>query len=300
MNKTFDIEAAHAAFTLPNDDGSFDLDFRHYLRELGESRRSIILAFAPKAAGTYLRTACIVAAQGTLVRTVHAQGGRDAAFYLPTFLSYYVNDRPSQLLVTHVHMQALPANRYVIEALDLKPIIMIRSIPDMLASYMEMLEPNPLSADNWLNISVPEDYKASNEAHKADFVVDMMGPWYASYFSTWLNYATSTPGRVCILTYEGFLTNPLATLEKMLEHSRVPRPREVCRAALDEVWEERSQFRFNKGISGRGRSRFTAAQIMRLERQIGFYPNLYPIREVLVPPLGSFTETSGRYGMPLA
>ena len=49
----------------------------------------MVLAFAPKAAGTYLRSAAIAAMDGQLVRTVHAQGGRDASFYLPTFLLYY-------------------------------------------------------------------------------------------------------------------------------------------------------------------------------------------------------------------
>ena len=67
------------------------------------------------------------------MRTVHAQGGRDASFYLPTFLMYYAGGFPARPLVTHVHMQALPANRHFIEALDLKPVIMMRAIPDMLA-----------------------------------------------------------------------------------------------------------------------------------------------------------------------
>ena len=107
----FDLKAIRAAFTLPNSDGSFDPAFHHYLQELGEKRPSVILAFAPKTAGTYLRTAAIVAIGGRLVRTVHAQGGRDATFYLPTFLTYYADQMPATTLVTHVHMQALPANR---------------------------------------------------------------------------------------------------------------------------------------------------------------------------------------------
>ena len=161
MSIKFDIEAAHAAFSLPNCDGSFDPDFQHYLRELGERRASVVLAFAPKAAGTYLRSAAIVATGGALVRTVHAQGGRDASFYLPAFLAYYAGGFPAKTLVTHVHMQALPANRHFIEALGLKPVIMIRAIPDMLASYLDMLEDDPVSPDNWLNVRLPENYPGS-------------------------------------------------------------------------------------------------------------------------------------------
>ena len=282
MNQTFDIEAAYAAFASPRCDGSFEPDFYDYLRSLGETRPGIVLAFPPKAAGTFLRTACIVAVRGVLVRTVHAQGGRDASFYLPTFLSYYANNRPAQTLVTHVHMQALPANRHFIDAFGLKPVIMMRAIPDMLASYLDMLESDPLSADNWLNISVPDDYSCLDDAGKADFIVDMMGPWYASYFSTWLNYASELPDRVCVLTYDGFVANPAGTLQELLAHSRTPRSQKDCQAALDEVWAERSLFRFNQGFSGRGRSRFSASQIARIERQVNFYPNLRPLREMLV------------------
>ena len=114
-----DPEANSAAFSQPNHDGSFPPDFDAYLNELGQTRPpSVLLAFAPKAAGTYLRSAAIAAVGGQLVRTVHAQGGCDASFYLPTFLMYYAGGFPAEPLVTHVHMQALPANRHFIEALD--------------------------------------------------------------------------------------------------------------------------------------------------------------------------------------
>src|SRR5215469_3206029 len=135
MTLHLDEKLANAAFSSPNCDGSFPPDFADYLNDLGAMRPSIVLAFAPKAAGTFLRAAAATAVGGSFVRTVHAQGGRDASFYLPTFLLYYVGGYPSRPLVTHVHMQALPANRHFMEALDLKPTIMIRAIPDMLASY---------------------------------------------------------------------------------------------------------------------------------------------------------------------
>jgi hypothetical protein len=284
MTLKFDIEAAHAAFSLPNCDGSFHQDFQHYLRELGETRASVVLAFAPKAAGTFLRSAAIVAIDGQLVRTVHAQGGRDATFYLPTFLAYYTGNFPTRPLVTHVHMQALPANRHFFEALDLKPVVMMRAIPDMLASYADMLRADPQSPDNWLNIRLAPDYGALDQGAQNDFLIDMMGPWYASYFSTWLEYAALMPDRVLLLDFDEFRDDPVSTLERLLTHAGMPRPRTVCQAALDAVWEERHDFRFNQGISGRGRTRFTADQIARLERQLAFYPNLAKVRDVLIPP----------------
>ncbi len=154
-------------------------------------------------------------------------------------------------------MQALPANRHFIEALDLKPVIMIRAIPDMLASYLDMLDADPVSPDNWLNIRVPENYASRGDPEKADFIVDMFGPWYASYFATWLDYAAAAPERVCILDYDDFREDPVTALERLLAHSGLPRSAEACRIALDAVWEDRESFRFNKGVPGRGAARFT-------------------------------------------
>jgi hypothetical protein len=286
MALIFDLETANAVFTLPRNDGCFAPDLADYLLELGESRPSVVLAFAPKAAGTYLRSAAIVATGGQLVRTVHAQGGRDASFYLPTFLLYYTAGIPARPLVTHVHMQALPANRHFITALDLKPVLMMRSIPDMLASYLDMLEDDPLSPDNWLNIEVPANYKALDDGAKADFIIDTMAPWYVSYFSTWLAFTRAEPGRVLWLDYDDFRADPAATLQSLLSHSGFARSRDECEMALAAVWDERASFRFNQGISGRGRRRFTPAQMARLKRLLAYYPELAPWTERLVPPAG--------------
>ncbi|HEX4271234.1 MAG TPA: sulfotransferase domain-containing protein [Rhizomicrobium sp.] len=283
MGISFDINASNAAFSSPDCDGSFPAQFRDYLGAMGQLRPSVVLAFAPKAAGTYLRSAACVATGGSLVRTVHAQGGRDASFYMPTFVMYYAGGFPENTMVTHVHMQALPANRHFINALGLKPVVMIRSIPDMLASYADMLDEDPLSPDNWLNIRLPSNYAALDTKTKNDFLVQMIGPWYASYFATWLEFADAAPGRVCILRYDEFKTDPAESLERLLAHSSVSRTRAECQSALDIVWDARNNFRFNKGVSGRGRDRFNVAQIALLHRQIAFYPNLAAVADELIP-----------------
>ena len=247
---------------------------------------ALVLAFAPKAAGTYLRSAAIVAADGVLVRTCYAQGGRDASFYMPTFVRYFASGTHQDAGDPPMHMQALPANQRFIEAFDLKPAIMIRAIPDMLVSYADMLEADPLFPDNWLNIMVPENYAALTREQKGDFLIDMMAPWYVSYFATWLDYAARDK-RVLVLSYDAFRADPVVTLMRLLEHSGLPRSREQCQTALDAVWEDRSGLRFNKGVSGRGQQRFTPAQIARLERQLDYYPNLSGVKEILIPPLSA-------------
>lgn len=282
MLENLNENAINAAFAQPNNDGTFPDAFRAYLLTLAALRPSVILAFPPKAAGTFLRTAAIVATGGQLVRIVHAQGGRDAQPYLPVFLSYYLGALGTAPLVSHVHMQALPANRHFFEALDLKPVIMLRSVSDMLVSYRDMLESDPEALGNGLNCAIPAEFAAWDDHAKNDFLIDVMGPWYAGYYATWLDFARENPERVCVLNYREFLEDPTTTLERLLAHCELPQLHADCEAAIAEVWRERSEYRFNRGEVGRGMRTFSARQIDRLSRMLSYYPQNEERYELLI------------------
>jgi hypothetical protein len=116
------------------------------------------------------RQAAIFAIKGQLIRGPHAQGGRDGTLYLPNILACLL-DPNAPNAVMHVHMQALAANCHLIEACGLKPVIMLRSIPDMLASFVDMLDADPVARSEGLNCLIPEDFLAWGRTMKLDFVV---------------------------------------------------------------------------------------------------------------------------------
>ena len=283
MPISLDVESAAAVFTLPKHDGVFDAAQAQHLRALGQRRPSIMLAFAPKAAGTFLRSAAIAAVDGQLTRVIHAQGGRDATPYLPIYSLYLSGGFPESTLVTHVHMQALPANRHFIEALDLKPVIMLRAVPDMLVSYLDMLTSQPASPSQWLNASIPENFYTMGETDQLDFMIATMLPWYASYFATWQRYVKDQPGRVCVLKYRDLRRDPVVVLETLLFHSRLPRSREMCALAVEATWDERHANLFNRGEEGRGNDRLTSAQLRQIEQVLFGYYGLDAWRAELMP-----------------
>lgn len=274
MGAIIDGKAVTAVFTQPRFDGSFPSGLAEYLHAIGHRRPVLLFAFAPKAAGTFLRSAAIEAVDGQLVRITHAQGGRDAQPYLPVFINYYLGGVCDGVLVTHVHMQALPANRHLLEVLGIRPIVMLRSIPDMLASYWDMLSESAEARAEGLNCVIPDAFADFSDAQKADFMLDMIAPWYVSYFATWLEYAREEPMDVCVLRYADFVKDPAAVLETALAHADLPRTRAQCQAALDNAWEGRVELRFNKGTSGRGKDYFSPAHLARLAGMLSFYPVL--------------------------
>jgi hypothetical protein len=281
MKILIDRNAQEAMFELPSNDGDFSPELRTYLGTLGTKRPAIVLAFPPKAAGTFLRTAVIKAIGGELLRVVYAQGSRDAQLYLPTFIGYYLGGFCAGPLVAHVHMQAFPPNTSFLEAFNIYPVIMIRSIPDMLASYWDMLEASS-ARHQGLNCTIPSDFREMGSHRKADFLIDVVGPWYVGYYATWLEYAERNPDRVCTLTYSSFLEDPAATLDILLRHTCVPRSRQECQAAIDVVWKERSDYRFNEGIEDRSHQYFSVARIERIARALSYYPSTTAQRAELI------------------
>jgi hypothetical protein len=281
MLEHLDENAIRAAFAQPAHDGVFPDAFRAYLRTLARDRPCVLLAFPPKAAGTFLRTAAIVAADGQLVRVVHAQGGRDAQLYLPIFLAYFRGALGGDPLVAHAHMQALPANRHFIEALDLKPVVMVRSISDMLASYRDMLDVDAVARGEGLNCTIPSAFTQWSAREKGDFLIEVFGPWYVGYYATWLDYARHDR-RVCVLAYDDFLKAPGDVLGRVLAHAGLERPAAACDAAIAEVWRERGEHRFNRGEAKRGLRYFSPAQLARLERLLSYYPEPDAYRGVLL------------------
>jgi hypothetical protein len=274
--------ALSAAFSQPDDDGTFHGEFAEYLTGLAGKRPIILFAFAPKSAGTFLRSAASAATGGQLVRAVHAQGGREAQLYLPVFIHYCYGGLCEGPMIVHVHMQAHPANCRFIEIMKLKPVVMIRSITDMLASMWDMFDTDPAMRVETVNCIVPEAFVDFTKAEKADFLIDMFAPWYVSFYASWFGYAAEKPETVLMLHYADFKADPAAILERVLKHSDVAQPLDVCKAAIAGTWEERGELRFNKGAQGRGKDYFSPVHFEKLLRMIGHYNSLVPHTQELI------------------
>lgn len=284
MHGQFDEQTIRAAFAQPDNDGRFSGAFAGYLAALSANKPTVIFAFPPKAAGTFLRTAAIYAADGQLTRTVHAEGGRDAQFYLPIFLRYYAGMLGEAPLVSHVHMQALPANRRFIEAFDLNPVVMMRAIPDMLRSFGDTMHNERDTDAQGLNCPVPNAFAAYTGQRRADFLVDFVAPWYVGYYATWLEWAQQDPDRICVLRYADFREQPGRELARALTHSGIYKDEADCKISIARAWKERETLRFHRGEAGRGQDFFTPEQHARIARMLSYFPVLDEWRAELLPP----------------
>ncbi len=272
--KEDDISSLSAIFEPVESDGSFPPDQLRAMRRLGGLRKLVLLAFPPKAAGTFFRTVIIRAIDGQLVRVVHAQGGRDATPYLPTFVQYFEGGVTDKTLVAHVHMLALPANLHFLSAFGICPIIIKRSIPDMLASYWDMLEHDDEAMQAGLNCLIPPTFRTMSHVAKADYMIDILGPWYVNYYAGWLEFAQANPDGVFLIDYHEIKDDVCGVVQRCLDRVGLPRSRTDCEMAVLQTWNDRHQLRFNKGEVGRSEVYFGQAHLRRLSRMMGHFPSL--------------------------
>jgi hypothetical protein len=260
MNSSVQDMLFAASITLPRSDGLFEGALKDFVEDISRRKPTILCVFPPKCGGTFLRAAACYAVGGKLIRSVHAQGGREAQLYLPVFLQYYCDGFGEAPMITHVHMQARPGNCHFIEAFHLKPVIMVRSIPDMLVSLMDMFAGSEGAGEN-ICCEVPDDFDGFSDAKKGDFLIDMFAPWYVGFFASWFGYAVRNPGVVLILHFADLAADPAPMLGRLLAHSGLPQTPEVCQNAVKIAWQKRNDYRFNKGVGGRGRAFFSPQQL---------------------------------------
>lgn len=289
MDLHLDRAALEAIFQLPANDGACDEAQRAFFASQGARRPAVFLVFPPKSAGTFLRAAAVEATGGEVLRVCYAQGDRDAQPYLPTFLAYYAGGFCEGPMVTHVHMQAFPANTAFLRAFGIRPILMVRSIPDMLASYWDMLEDGDTGLPMGINCTIPPDFRVMPAAERAEFMLDIIAPWYVGYYATWSCHAEAYPGETCMLRYADLLRDPVGTLGRILEFAGLDAAPERCRQALDAVAPVKHLHRFNIGTEGRGRDYFSPAQIARIGQMLSYYPATASLRDEL---LGTYSAAA--------
>jgi len=273
MAAVIDSNAVQAVFAQPDPEGAFAGDYVAYLRSVGARRPVLFLAFAPKVAGTFFRQAAMETVNGALFRTSHAQGGRDGAPYLPNLLACYL-DKDLPEIIVHTHMQAFIANRHILSVFGIRPVIMLRNLPDTLASFLDMLETDPVAREQCLNCVVPDNFVEWSRAQKVDFLLDIIAPWYASYFASWKSFVDEEPEQVCVLRYSDFCQNPAKSVHMALAHAGFATSNDACAAAVERVWLNRDKLRYNKGKEGRGAGYFSASHLAEITRKLSHYPQL--------------------------
>jgi len=235
-------------------------------------RRLLVLAAAPKSASTYFAN-LLAAATGYPYANLcytHLQNEHD--LYPPALLAWNASGAVSQL-----HMRGTLPNARLARFFGIRPILLVRNLFDTVVSMADQLgDRDWLAGPDRFSFAVTgPDLADRTPAQRADFVIDLMVPWYVAYFVSWTGLVAAGEVEAMWLDYAEVTGDPAGALARALQFTGVavaPAQQALAVARLAEV--KTRVPKFNRGEAGRGEAALTPAQKARIRAQLAHYPDV--------------------------
>jgi len=152
-----------------------------------EPNHVILIACYPKSASvclTYLITEIL---QLKSLKVSASGGILQDNIYLPKMIDVMLKK-----VVIQQHLRLTVFNRAIIERLNLRPIILVRNIFDVVVSYHDHIiraGVGPLDPDKAdLSPELCKNYFRMDVEKQIDYILDMIIPWYISFYVSWYHY----------------------------------------------------------------------------------------------------------------
>jgi Sulfotransferase domain len=236
-----------------------------------KKNRFIILAAYPRSACNYI-SYLISETEGYARRKLSWGSG---FFHETIYLPKLIDNLTKKTIVTQ-HIRANSEIRSIIQEFDLKITILVRNIFDVIISYNDFIKKHengwsPLDPDRGGNF--PEfckEYFNFEDSKKYDYIIEMVVPWYISFYASWYNYTIAEKTIKGIwLSYEKFFEDQKSSLLKIFEFYNV----EANETVIEELIKRNLKVNYNKGYSGRGKL-LTNSQKNRVKYYTSFFPSV--------------------------
>jgi len=145
---------------------------------------------------------------------------------------------------------------------DLKPIVLVRSLPDAVVSLRDHLRrESPI----W-PIFYAEDHHAElDDATLEDMIVRLVAPWFVNFYMSW-----RTAPDALMISYEELIADPAGALRRVLAFAGAEIDEKEIAKAIASVGVRRKS-RFNVGVAGRGAA-LQPASLRSILALFDFYP----------------------------
>ena len=280
-------------FAQPNIHGEFPPEIVEQIRRLRQNRLYVFLVFPPKCGGTFIRDVVgrISGAGPDPVRPGHALGGRDVSPYLPLLTAQMLSPTGPEAFMTHAHMVGHYSNIQLLSLFGIKPVVMKRSIPDMLCSFADMVETEGLDSSgsyNWsllCGVHTDSSFVQLDVDARVDFLVYHQAPWYIQFYASWLRADRNKLLPVHWTTYDAFRADPVPTIAGVLDFYGLSDRAAAIPGVIAQTQAGKNGLRFNKGESGRGMALLKPRHIRHLHLLAAGYPDIDFVSEGLLPPV---------------
>src|SRR2546427_4217409 len=225
--------------------------------------RHLFIACVPKSASTFLKNLLLNVTGYRDLFTVYAAGQSEHEIYLPTLRESAELDT-----VTQQHCRASDANVHLMQAFGIRPVVLVRNIFDSVMSLLDFYNKGAFQTSYFR-----ADWPALDEAMKIDLLIENVIPWYFQFVASWDLAEKQKRLEVHWLSYEELIADKPSSVLKVLEFYGLGASRRGVEQRIRDIESEERKIRFNKGVTGRGRSGLNDRQKEQISRLTRFYPS---------------------------
>jgi hypothetical protein len=225
--------------------------------------RHLFIACVPKSASTFLKNLLVNLTGYRDLFTVYAAGQSEHEIYLPTLREFAHLDT-----VTQQHCRAADANVHLMQAFGIRPVVLVRNIFDSVMSLFDFYNKGAFQTS-----FARADWMVLDDETKIDLLIENVIPWYFQFVSSWDLAEKQKRVEVYWLSYEDLVADKPSSVLKVLEFYGLGASRRGVEQRIGEIESEERKIRFNKGITGRGRSGLSDRQKEQIRRLTRFYPS---------------------------
>ena len=225
--------------------------------------RHIFIACVPKSASTFLKNLLVNLTGYRDLFTVYAAGQSEHEIYLPTLRESAHLDT-----VTQQHCRASDANIHLMQAFGIRPVVLVRNIFDSVMSLFDFYNQGAFQTSYFR-----ADWQALDQETKIDLLIQNVIPWYFQFVASWDHAEKQKRLEVHWLSYEELVADKPATVLRVLEFYGLGASRRGVEERIREIERGERKIRFNKGVTGRGRSGLNDRQKEQIRRLTRCYPS---------------------------
>jgi hypothetical protein len=225
--------------------------------------RHLFIACVPKSASTFLKNLLANVTGYRDLFTVYAAGQSEHEIYLPTLREAAHLDT-----VTQQHCRASDANVHLMQAFGIRPVVLVRNIFDSVMSLLDFYNKGAFQTSY-----SRADWPVLDEETKIDLLIENVIPWYFQFVSSWDLAEKQKRVEVYWLSYENLVADKPSSVLKVLEFYGLGASRRGVEQRIGEIESEERKIRFNKGVTGRGRSGLNDRQKEQIRRLTRYYPS---------------------------
>ena len=225
--------------------------------------RHIFIACVPKSASTFLKNLLVNLTGYRDLFTVYAAGQSEHEIYLPTLREAAHLDT-----VTQQHCRASDANVHLMQGFGIRPVVLVRNIFDSVMSLLDFYDNGAFQTSYFRG-----DWPLLNKETKIDLLIENVIPWYFQFVTSWDLAEKQKRVEVHWLSYEDLIADKASSVLNVLEFYGLGASRRGVEERIGAIGSEERKIRFNKGVTGRGRSGLNDRQKEQIRRLTRFYPS---------------------------